>query len=104
MSLLNCEHLSIGRIEIPSNTAEAFPSTLYFFHKKYIYIYYTNCTRPWICVCSYVSIWMDLSTDLFIVSNGCIITSDNVSLLDIEGYSLCKQVLINHVMKEALFL
>lgn len=51
-----------------------------------------------------LSIWMDLSTDLFIVSNGCIITSDNVSLLDIERYSLCKQILINHVMKEALFL
>lgn len=43
---------------------------------------------------------MDISTDLFIVSKGCIVTSDNVLLLDIERYSVCKQVLINHVMKE----
>lgn len=47
---------------------------------------------------------MDISTDLFIVSKGCIVTSDNVLLLDIERYGVCKQVLINHVMKEALFL
>ena len=47
---------------------------------------------------------MDVSTDLFIVNKGYILTSDNVLLLEIERYGLCKQVLINHVMKETLFL